>query len=65
MRLQGIDPARVGDVTDLRDDLVAGSLDALDPAAGARDGDAGAIPASWSATSSRARSACASATRCC
>jgi lipoprotein-releasing system permease protein len=29
VRLRGIDPERVGDVTDLRDDLVAGSLEAL------------------------------------
>ncbi|RIL04404.1 MAG: hypothetical protein DCC71_14275 [Proteobacteria bacterium] len=29
VRLQGIDPARIGDVTKLRDELVAGSLDAL------------------------------------
>lgn len=32
VRLQGIDPARIGDVTDLRSELVAGSLDALIPA---------------------------------
>jgi lipoprotein-releasing system permease protein len=31
VRLQGIDPARIGDVTDLRDELIAGSLDALVP----------------------------------
>jgi lipoprotein-releasing system permease protein len=31
VRLQGIDPARIGDVTDLREELVAGSLDALIP----------------------------------
>jgi lipoprotein-releasing system permease protein len=29
VRVQGIDPARVGDVTDLRDDLIAGSLEGL------------------------------------
>jgi len=29
VRIQGVDPLRVGDVTDLRSDLVAGSLDAL------------------------------------
>ena len=32
VRLQGIDPTRVGDVTDLRKDLIEGSLDALIPA---------------------------------
>ena len=31
VRLQGIDPARIGDVTDLRDELIAGSLEALIP----------------------------------
>ena len=39
VRLQGIDPARVGDVTDLRKDLIAGSLDALIPPPSA-DGEA-------------------------
>jgi lipoprotein-releasing system permease protein len=29
VRVQGVDPERVGKVTDLRDDLIAGSLDAL------------------------------------
>ena len=29
VRVQGVDPARVGDVTDLRDDLIAGSLEGL------------------------------------
>ncbi|MEN8185074.1 MAG: lipoprotein-releasing ABC transporter permease subunit, partial [Myxococcota bacterium] len=29
VRIRGIDPARVGDVTDLREDLVIGSIDAL------------------------------------
>jgi len=29
VRVQGVDPVRVGDVTDLRDDLIAGSLEAL------------------------------------
>ncbi|MDH5307678.1 MAG: ABC transporter permease, partial [Myxococcales bacterium] len=32
VRVRGVDPARVGQVTDLRDDLVAGSLESLDPA---------------------------------
>jgi lipoprotein-releasing system permease protein len=32
VRLQGIDPLRVGDVTDLRKDLIEGSLEALIPA---------------------------------
>jgi lipoprotein-releasing system permease protein len=39
VRLQGIDPARIGDVTDLREELVAGSLDALIPPPSA-EGDA-------------------------
>jgi lipoprotein-releasing system permease protein len=29
VRVQGVDPVRVGDVTDLRDDLIAGSLEGL------------------------------------
>jgi lipoprotein-releasing system permease protein len=29
VRVRGVDPARVGDVTDLREDIVAGSLEAL------------------------------------
>ena len=36
VRVRGVDPARVGRVTDLREDLVAGSLDALRPRPGAR-----------------------------
>ena len=32
VRVQGVDPARVGDVTDLRDDLIAGALEDLVPA---------------------------------
>jgi lipoprotein-releasing system permease protein len=36
VRIQGVDPARIGDVTDLRQDLVAGSLEDLRPG---RDGD--------------------------
>jgi len=39
VRLQGIDPVRVGDVTDLRKDLIEGSLEALIPAPAA-DGKA-------------------------
>jgi lipoprotein-releasing system permease protein len=39
VRLRGIDPARIGRVTDLRNDLIAGSLDDLD--AGAADEDPG------------------------
>jgi lipoprotein-releasing system permease protein len=31
VRVQGVDPSRVGDVTDLRRDLISGSLDALLP----------------------------------
>src|SRR5690606_37733688 len=31
VRVQGVDPARVGRVTDLRDDMIEGSLDALAP----------------------------------
>jgi lipoprotein-releasing system permease protein len=31
VRLRGVDPARVAQVTDLRDDLVAGTLESLDP----------------------------------
>jgi lipoprotein-releasing system permease protein len=41
VRLRGVDPARVGDVTDLREDLVSGSLTALEPGAS----DAGEDPA--------------------
>ncbi len=40
IRLRGIDPARVGGVTDLRDDLIEGSLDDLAPRAlPPREGD--------------------------
>jgi lipoprotein-releasing system permease protein len=42
VRVRGVDPARVGDVTDLRDDLVSGSLSALEPGA-ASDGEDPAI----------------------
>jgi len=42
VRLQGIDPARVGDVTELRDELVSGSLEALSaPPAPRPDGGPG------------------------
>jgi len=40
VRVRGVDPARVGDVTDLREDLVEGSLEALAPEA---EGDEPAI----------------------
>jgi lipoprotein-releasing system permease protein len=33
VRLRGVDPSRVGDVTDLRDDVIDGSLEALAPEA--------------------------------
>jgi len=42
VRVRGVDPARVGDVTDLREDLVSGSLAALEPGA-ASDGEDPAI----------------------
>jgi lipoprotein-releasing system permease protein len=32
VRVRGVDPGRVGHVTDLRDDLVVGSVESLDPA---------------------------------
>ncbi len=41
VRIRGVDPARVGDVTDLRQDLVAGSL--ADLAKGANGADPGII----------------------
>ncbi len=37
VRLRGVDPAHVGEVTRLDDDLLSGSLDALDPARAAAD----------------------------
>jgi lipoprotein-releasing system permease protein len=40
VRLRGVDSARVGDVTDLRDDLLTGSLADLAPAASAEGEDA-------------------------
>jgi len=42
VRLRGVDPGRVGDVTDLRDDIIQGSLEALAPEATA-PGDPPAI----------------------
>ncbi len=44
VRIQGIDPARIGDVTDLRKELVAGSLDALMPAPPPAEGETAADP---------------------
>ena len=44
VRVRGVDPTRVGQVTDLRDDLIAGSLEALDAPA-PEDGDAAGSPA--------------------
>jgi lipoprotein-releasing system permease protein len=43
VRLRGIDPERVGDVTDLRDDLVEGSLEALTEAAPGSGEDPGIV----------------------
>jgi lipoprotein-releasing system permease protein len=43
VRVQGVDPARVGDVTDLRDDLIAGSLEALAEPPAAEDGEPGIV----------------------
>jgi lipoprotein-releasing system permease protein len=43
VRLRGIDPGRVGDVTDLRDDLVEGSLEALAEAAPGSGEDPGIV----------------------
>jgi lipoprotein-releasing system permease protein len=43
VRLRGIDPERVGDVTDLRDDLVEGSLTALVEAAPGSGEDPGIV----------------------
>jgi lipoprotein-releasing system permease protein len=43
VRVQGVDPQRVGDVTDLRQDLIAGSLEALVPAAGEKKADPGIV----------------------
>jgi lipoprotein-releasing system permease protein len=43
VRLRGVDPSRVGEVTDLREDLVEGSLEALEPAATADGSDPGIV----------------------
>jgi lipoprotein-releasing system permease protein len=43
VRLRGVDPSRVGDVTDLREDLVEGSLEALEPGATSAGGDPGIV----------------------
>jgi len=43
VRLRGIDPERVGDVTDLRDDVVAGSLEGLAEGAAAAGEDPGIV----------------------
>ena len=73
VRVRGIDPARVGTVTDLREDLLPGSerraratLAAPDGAGNGRPGSepqASDAPASSSAASSRPPRASASATR--
>jgi len=39
VRVRGVDPERVGQVTDLRDDLLSGSLEDLEPGAAAASGD--------------------------
>ncbi len=39
VRVRGVDPKRVGDVTDLREDLLSGSLEDLDPEATAEGED--------------------------
>jgi len=43
VRVQGVDPARIGDVTDLRDDLIAGALENLAPATDDRDAPPGIV----------------------
>ncbi|MEB2345585.1 MAG: lipoprotein-releasing ABC transporter permease subunit [Deltaproteobacteria bacterium] len=43
VRVQGIDPTRIGDVTDLRDDLIAGSLEDLAAAPEGEDGAPGIV----------------------
>jgi lipoprotein-releasing system permease protein len=43
VRVQGVDPARVGRVTDLREDLVAGSLEALTAPPEGEDGAPGIV----------------------
>jgi lipoprotein-releasing system permease protein len=41
VRVRGVDPVRIGDVTDLRQDMIAGSLDGLSD--GVADGDPGIV----------------------
>jgi lipoprotein-releasing system permease protein len=43
VRVQGVDPARVGDVTDLRSDLIAGSLEGLAAKPEGKDGAPGIV----------------------
>lgn len=43
VRVQGVDPARVGRVTDLEEDLIAGSLEALSAAAEGEDDPPGIV----------------------
>jgi lipoprotein-releasing system permease protein len=43
VRVRGVDPERIGRVTDLREDLVSGSLDALTAKADAEDTDPGIV----------------------
>jgi lipoprotein-releasing system permease protein len=43
VRLRGVDPSRVGDVTDLREDLVEGSLEALEAGANGAGADPGIV----------------------
>lgn len=43
VRVQGVDPGRIGNVTDLRDDLIAGSLEALAAEPEAEDGAPGIV----------------------
>ncbi len=51
VRVRGVDPARVGRVTDLREDLIAGSLDALTPTDAAKGADPGIVIGSQLAAS--------------
>ncbi len=43
VRVQGVDPARIGDVTDLRDDLIAGAVENLAPATDDPDAPPGIV----------------------
>jgi lipoprotein-releasing system permease protein len=43
VRVRGVDPTRVGRVTDLREDLIAGSIEALAPDPDAPDADPGIV----------------------